>query len=108
MLVDESAPFQIDDFITTLCPIQNHFRINFSIEYMLLDVMHVRYFYPLVNNSCLLPMAFRVNEESDIDEFKTKFEEGSWLHLCRSKNLVSVIYSSALAQMLNGNSNLPR
>ena len=87
MLVDESAPFQIDEFITALHPIRNHFHINFSIGYMLREGTDVRYFYPSINNSCLLPTAFRVNEERDIDKFKTKFEKGSWLYIDIQRNL---------------------
>ena len=53
--VYESAPFQIDDFITALRRIQNHFHINFSIGCMLWEEMDVRYFYPSFNNLCCYP-----------------------------------------------------
>ena len=85
--VDELLPFQIDDFIAELRPIQNHFRVNFSVGYMLRKEMEICYFYHSANNSCLLAAALRVNEESDIEAFRAKFEEGSWLYIDSHKNL---------------------
>ena len=41
-LVDETSPFQIDDFIAELRPIGNHFHINFSVGYMLREETEIR------------------------------------------------------------------
>ena len=87
MLVDETLPFQIDNFIAELWPIREHFCINFNVGYMLSEETEIRYFYPSTNNSCLLTNAFRVNEERDIDAFRTKFEESAWLYLDTHTNL---------------------
>ena len=75
-LVDKSAPFQIDDFITALRPAQNHTHVNFSVVYMLREGTDIRYFYPSANNSCLLSTAFRVNEERNIDALKHNLRRG--------------------------------
>ena len=77
-LVDEDAPFQIENLISVLAPIRNPFCINFAVVYMLREDSEIRYYYLSMEDSCLLETVFRVNEERDIETFREEFERGHW------------------------------
>ena len=70
-----------------LHPILTHFRINFAVGYILRNEGEVRYFHPLIGNSCLLRTAFDVSGDEDLEIFLTEFEQGNWLDLNSHLNL---------------------
>ena len=86
-LVDLNDPFRLQWFIEVLRPILTHFRINFAVGYILRNEGEVRYFHPLMGNSCLLRTAFDISGDEDFDHFKTEFERGNWLDLNSHLNL---------------------
>ena len=86
-LVDLNDPFRLERFIEVLRPILTHFKINFSVDFILREEGELRYFHPSQNNSCLLSTALNISRDEDLSSFKTEFARGNWLDINTHLNL---------------------
>ena len=82
-LVDQSEPFDIERFLSTVRPISMRYKINFGVSYILREEEGLRYYHASHNNSRLLSTAFVVTEPDDLIRFKHEFARDNWIDLDR-------------------------